>query len=74
MNDVFTVVMFLLVIGTSIWVYFDATTIGVTKGQLSGVFDMSPTAWAFACLLIWIVCFPAYLVKRTEYKRINGRL
>lgn len=65
--------MWLLVIGSSIWVFFDATTIGVKKGQVSGVADMSPVGWFFACLLLWIIGFPLYLSKRSEFKRINSR-
>lgn len=67
------VLALLLVISTGIWVYFDAQTIGVEKGQLSGVFDMTAGQWALACLLLWIVCFPAYLAKRPEYQRINNK-
>lgn len=61
------------VFATDLWVYFDASTIGVQKGQMPGVFDMGAGEWAFACLLLWIVAFPAYLAKRGEYKRINGK-
>lgn len=59
-------------IGTSIWVYFDAKTIGVRKGQLSGFVDMGRWGWFLACLLIWIVGFPLYLSKRDVYRRINA--
>jgi len=65
--------MWLLVIGSSIWVFFDATTIGVKKGQVSGVADMSPVGWLLGCLLLWIVAFPLYLSKRSEFQRINSR-
>ena len=65
--------MWLLVIGSSIWVFFDATTIGVKKGQVSGVADMSPIGWLLGCLLLWIIAFPLYLSKRSEFQRINSR-
>jgi len=71
-NNIFLPV-FLIVLGTSIWVYFDANSIGVRKGQLKGVCDMEPGGWAFVCLLVWIVGFPVYLAKRAELKRINGK-
>ncbi len=64
---------FLVVIGTSIWVLADAKTIGVKKGQISGFTDLGALGWFFACLLLWIVAFPFYLAKRSEYKRINGK-
>ena len=75
MNDIncITTIMWVIVIGTSIWVFFDATTIGVKKGQVSGVADMSPIGWLLACLLLWIIAFPLYLSKRSEFKRINAR-
>jgi hypothetical protein len=65
-------IIFLIVIGTSIWVVVDAKTIGVKKGQIKGMGDMGPWTWFFACLLLWIVGFPFYLAKRGEFKRVNS--
>jgi len=62
----------MLVLGTSIWVFFDAREIGVERGQVDGMLDMGPGGWAFCCLLLWIVCFPLYLSKRNSYKQINS--
>ena len=61
-----------LVLGTSVWVFFDARSIGIQRGQMSGFFNMGPTGWAFSCLLLWVLAFPVYLTKRAEYKLING--
>jgi hypothetical protein len=61
----------IIVLGTSIWVAVDASTIGVKKGQLKGIADMGPAGWFFVCLLLWIVGFPFYLAKRSELKRVN---
>ncbi len=61
------------VIGTSIWVLYDAKTIGVQKGQIQGLASMGPWGWFFGCLLLWIICFPFYLIKRSEFKKINGK-
>ena len=63
----------LLVIGSSIWVYFDARSIGVKKGQVSGLADMGPGGWFLVTLLLWIVGFPFYLSKRSQFKRIKLR-
>lgn len=64
--------LFVVVIGTSVWVAFDAKTIGVKKGQVKGMAGMGPIGWFFACLLIWIIAFPLYLAKRGEFKKINA--
>ncbi len=62
-----------IVIVSSIWVLIDARAIGVQKGQISGIANMGPVAWFFVCLFLWIVGFPMYLAKRPEYKRVNGK-
>jgi hypothetical protein len=64
----------LIVIGTSIWVYFDAKSIGVKKSgekaQTGKVqTDMGPVGWAICCLLLWIIAFPLYLFKRPGFKK-----
>jgi len=64
-------IIFLLVLGTSLWVLVDATTLKVKKGKIKGLFDMGVAGWFFCCLLLWIVGFPAYLAKRGEYKRLK---
>ncbi len=64
--------MLLVVIGTSLWVLIDAKSIGVRKGQIKGLGDMGPWGWFWGCLLLWIIGFPLYLVKRGEFKRVNA--
>lgn len=54
----------LFVVVTSVWVLFDAHATGVRKGQTTGLTDMGPVGWFFACLFLWIVAFPLYLAKR----------
>jgi hypothetical protein len=48
----------LIVIVTSIWVFFDAKKIGVKKGQMKGVCNMGPGGWLIVCLLLWIIVSP----------------
>ena len=67
------VLILLVIVGTSIWVYMDAKAIGIKKGQVSGLADMGPGSWAAGNLLLWIVVFPLYLMKRGEFKRINQK-
>jgi len=62
----------LIVAVTSIWVFFDAKKIGVKKGAMKGICNMSPGGWFIVCLLFWIIGFPMYLIKRPELKRINS--
>jgi len=66
--------IWIMVIATSIWVLVDAKTIGVKKGQITGMGNMGPWSWFFGCLLLWIVCFPFYVAKRGEFKRVNSSL
>ena len=65
--------IFIVVIGTSIWVLFDAKAIGIKKGQIKGLANMGPVGWFFTCLLLWIIAFPIYLAKRAEFKKINQK-
>jgi hypothetical protein len=66
------IIIILVLIGTSIWVYFDAKAIDVKKGQVKGFLDMGPAGWFFVTLLFWIVGFPAWLAMRGKYKQINA--
>ena len=66
------IAIWLVIIGTSIWVLVDAKSIGVKKGQIKGIANLGPWGWFFVCLLLWIVGFPFYLAKRSEYKKINS--
>ncbi len=57
----------LIVVGTSIWVLADASSIGARKGLIPGsAFDMGPGGWFVSCLLLWIVAFPLYLANRDK--------
>jgi len=67
MNGLFLV----FVIASSFWVYFDAKTIGVKKGQVKGLANIGPFGWLIGCLFLWIIGFPLYLAKRPEFKIIN---
>ena len=64
--------VWLLVIGSSIWVLLDAKNIGVKKGQVKGLADVGHWGWFAGCLLLWIVVFPLYIVTRPQLLEING--
>jgi hypothetical protein len=58
----------IVVVISAIWVYFDAKKIGVRKGLIPGFFNLGAGGWCAATLLIWIIGFPAYLIKRGDLK------
>ncbi len=60
------------VFGSSGWVYADAKNLGVKRGQVKGLANMSPMSWFVACVLLWVVAFPFYLIKHSALKRANG--
>lgn len=69
------VIGYVVVIGTAIWVAVDAGNLGARSGRLGGgFFDMGPVGWFFATVLLWIIAFPAYLVKRPEYLALRAEL
>jgi hypothetical protein len=57
----------LLVICSSVWVYIDASNLCTNKYK--GF--IGPMGFCVCCLLLWIVFFPFYLVKRKSI--INGK-
>jgi hypothetical protein len=58
----------IVVIGTSIWMAFDAKQIGYDKKDVKGMAGMGPAGWFFGGLLLWIVVFPLYLASRNKLK------
>jgi hypothetical protein len=52
---------------SAVWVYLDATKNGIGKQvDGSGFFNLSAGGWATVTLLLWIIAFPCYLVKRED--------
>jgi len=50
---------------SAVWVYLDATKNKIGKiPDGKGMFNMSAGAWGVVTLLLWIIGFPAYLIKR----------
>jgi hypothetical protein len=59
---VFPLVLFLIVVGTTIWVGFDASKRDWTNDRFA-----SKTAyWVLGSLLLWIIIFPVYLSHRAH--------
>ena len=57
------VVLLLAVIGSAFWAYSDAKARSKEGAKLE---PFGPAGWFWACLLLWIVFFPWYLVKRSS--------
>lgn len=55
-------------LATSIWVGFDARSIGAERGLLPGIANMGPLGWFLSSILLWVVAFPLYLVSRSKIK------
>ena len=52
---------------SAFWVYMDATKNNIGKiPNAKGVYNMSAGAWGTVTLLLWIIAFPAYLIKRSN--------
>ncbi len=61
-------IVILFEIGSSLWVLFDASMLGVKADPRSkSLLNMGPGKWFVCCVLFWIVVFPLYLAKRGEY-------
>lgn len=61
------IIIYLLVIGSMFFVYFDTTKnkIGKIPGE-KGLLNMSPGMWTVGTWLLWIVFFPLYLINRSK--------
>ncbi len=61
----------LLVLATSLWAMFDAYMLSNRAEALLGhenhIGKQHPVFWLFACLLLWIVFFPLYVVARSSF-------
>jgi hypothetical protein len=63
--------MFVIVVGSAIWMGVDGSNLGIRRGRLGGGgLDMSVGAWVVCGLLLWIVAFPCYLVARGRYQAL----
>jgi hypothetical protein len=52
---------------SAVWVYLDATKHKIGKiPDGKGMLNMSAGAWGVVTLLLWIIGFPAYLIKRSD--------
>lgn len=64
-----------IIVICALWVYWDATGNKIGKVPAAGgVFNMSAGAWSVVTLFLWIIGFPAYLIKRSALiERAKGQ-
>ena len=70
LSAVAPVLILIVLLATDVWVYRDSGR-SLARGQpvtvTVGPYRMeSPTVWFVACLLLWILAFPLYLVARSQ--------
>ena len=58
-----------VVVSTSFWVWTDARSLGLAKSRkpskaVQPHAELDPAGWFLFCLMVWVVAFPMYLVKR----------
>jgi hypothetical protein len=68
-EPVINLLPYLVVLASSLWVFRDARSLGITRRPGPGFLNMSPFSWFVSCLLLFAVAFPAYLFTRRRYKR-----
>ncbi len=65
--------MMLLVFGSLVWVYIDATELDTESRDVKGFSKMAPWHWALACFIIWLLVFPIYLVYRNALQQADSQ-
>ena len=61
------IITLLIVLGTTIWVGFDAQKNQVsTTGSKPYSLNTGVVVWVGFCLLLWIITFPCYLYRRNK--------
>ena len=65
-------VVCLIILLTSIWVGFDSQANRITSGKGPYSLQNGALVWVMACVLLWIIVFPYYLVRRSTVMRERG--
>jgi hypothetical protein len=58
-----------VVVGTTIWVMCDSHSNKIPSGSGEYSLNNGAVGWGLGCLLLWIVGFPYYLLKRHQVLR-----
>lgn len=63
----------IVVLASAAWAYSDAKKLGARAGLIDAPFGLGPGGWALAIVAMWIVAFPAYLLRRGDLARAAER-
>ena len=61
--------IWIIVVASSIWVWYDARALGMKRDKEKGFYG--PWTWFIGVALLWIVFFPVYLAKRSQFVRLS---
>jgi hypothetical protein len=65
-------IMLVLVIASCVWVHRDARELTGRVAESESRARIAPGPWVVGCVFLWIVFFPAYLVRGTVFKRAHN--
>jgi hypothetical protein len=72
---VIQLVVWLVILASSIAVGVDSSRLGARRGVLGGgMLDMGPAGWFLSCLFLWIIGLPCYLAARGRLIRRRDAL
>ena len=66
--NVCNIIGYVVVILCAIWVYSDAKDKVGPNGKIS---KASPLVWAICVFLLWIICFPWYVIIRNDRRKYS---
>jgi hypothetical protein len=62
-------IILIIVLGTTIWLTYDASTNKISITQKPYSINNGALAWCLSAILLWIATFPYYLVRRSQVLR-----
>ena len=65
-------IILVVVIASCIWVHRDARALTELAAKEQPNARIAAAPWVVACIFLWIVFFPAYLIRRAVFKRAHN--
>jgi hypothetical protein len=66
------IIIIIVWLGTSILVAFDAKKNQITSSDKPYSTNNGALAWFFLCVVVWIIAFPYYLLRRRKIMRLRN--